>query len=145
MHREDELVAVVSGHMEFTIGGDRCVVQPGDELFIPPPPPRPPPPRPAGGCRSQRCLLCVLSPRMLHCMFLRSMLLLLRSLQAPSTAPKTLERAMHTGCMGMPKERLARSGDAKQASWLQSVFACCIITKEVAVKYMTRAASSRLS
>ena len=35
MHREDELVAVVSGRMEFTIGDDRCVVQPGDELFIP--------------------------------------------------------------------------------------------------------------
>ena len=35
VHREDELVVVVSGCMEFTIGGDRCVAHPGDELFIP--------------------------------------------------------------------------------------------------------------
>ena len=35
VHREDELVAVVEGCMEFTVGGDRCVLQPGDELAIP--------------------------------------------------------------------------------------------------------------
>ncbi|KAL4437200.1 hypothetical protein ABPG75_004339 [Micractinium tetrahymenae] len=35
VHREDELVTVVSGKMEFTIGGDRVELEPGDEVFIP--------------------------------------------------------------------------------------------------------------
>jgi mannose-6-phosphate isomerase-like protein (cupin superfamily) len=34
-HREDELVAVVSGTMEFVVGGDRLEAHPGDEVFIP--------------------------------------------------------------------------------------------------------------
>ena len=33
--QEDELVTVVKGTMEFSIGGDRCVVEAGDEVFIP--------------------------------------------------------------------------------------------------------------
>ena len=60
--------------------------------------------------------------RMVDCMIPRPMLLLLRSLQAASTAPRTLERAMHSGCMAMPEERLDRSGCGQQASWLQSLF-----------------------
>jgi len=35
VHREDELVTVVSGRMEFEIGGDLCTLEPGDEAFIP--------------------------------------------------------------------------------------------------------------
>ncbi|PSC68614.1 cupin domain-containing [Micractinium conductrix] len=35
VHKEDELVTVVKGTMEFSIGGDRCVVEAGDEVFIP--------------------------------------------------------------------------------------------------------------
>ncbi|KAL4423519.1 hypothetical protein ABPG77_003652 [Micractinium sp. CCAP 211/92] len=35
VHREDELVTLVSGSMEFTIGNDRVVLEPGDEVFIP--------------------------------------------------------------------------------------------------------------
>lgn len=34
-HKEDELVVVVTGRMEFLIGGDRVVLEPGDEAFIP--------------------------------------------------------------------------------------------------------------
>ena len=33
-------ITLGAGRMEFTIGGDRCVVEPGDEVFIP-----------AGGCQ----------------------------------------------------------------------------------------------
>ncbi len=35
VHHCNELVTVVEGRLEMTVGGQSCVVQPGDEIFIP--------------------------------------------------------------------------------------------------------------
>ena len=35
VHRTDELVTVLDGRLECTVAGQRAVLEPGDELFIP--------------------------------------------------------------------------------------------------------------
>lgn len=35
VHRTNELVTVLEGELEVTIGDERCIAGPGDEIFIP--------------------------------------------------------------------------------------------------------------
>ncbi len=102
------------GKMEFTIGSDRCVVEPGDEVFIP-----------AGGrlffcrvdavqyagrgelrrcgferCSSSCCCWSLRVPSQPVPLFAH-LHTLLSPLQASITAPRTLGTARRSGCMAM--------------------------------------------